>query len=71
MSKAAVDSIAAAMGAIFILFAVGALIGVWNMSGTIATLADWGIRVLSVDLFYITAAFICAVVALASARPGP
>jgi len=65
LSKAAVESIAAAMGAIFILFTVGALIGVWNMSGTIATLADWGIRVLSVDFFYITAAFICAVVALA------
>ena len=65
LSKAAVDSVAAAMGAIFILFTVGALIGVWNMSGTIATLTDWGIRVLSPDFFYITAVVICAVVALA------
>jgi NhaC family Na+:H+ antiporter len=65
LSKAAVDSVASAMGAIFILLTVGALIGVWNMSGTIATLTDWGIRVLSVDFFYVTAAVICAVVALA------
>jgi NhaC family Na+:H+ antiporter len=65
LSKSAVDSVAAAMGAIFILFTVGALIGVWNMSGTIATLTDWGIRVLSPDFFYVTAAVICAVVALA------
>jgi len=65
LSKAAVDSVAAAMGAIFILFTVGALIGVWNMSGTIATLTDWGIQVLSPDFLYVTAAVICAVVALA------
>ena len=37
VSKAGVDSVASAMGAIFILLAVGALIGTWNMSGTIAT----------------------------------
>lgn len=64
MSKAAVDSVASAMGAIFILLTVGALIGTWNMSGTIATMTDWGIRVLSPDFFFVTAAIICAVVAL-------
>ncbi|MGA7688513.1 MAG: Na+/H+ antiporter NhaC [Jiangellales bacterium] len=64
MSKAAVDSVASAMGAIFILMTVGALIGTWNMSGTIATMTDWGIRVLSPDFFFVTAAIICAVVAL-------
>ena len=64
LSKAAVDSVASAMGAVFILFAVGALIGTWNMSGTIATLADWGIRILNPDFFYVATAFICAVIAL-------
>lgn len=64
MTKAAVDSIATAMGAIFILFAVGALIGTWNMSGTIATMTDYGIQVLSPNWFYVTAAIICAVIAL-------
>ena len=64
LSKAAVDSVAAAMGAIFILFAVGALIGTWNMSGTIATMTQWGIQILSPNWFYVTAVVICAVIAL-------
>lgn len=64
MSKAAVDSVASAMGAIFILLAVGSLIGTWNMSGTIATMADFGIRVLSPALFYVTAAVVCALISI-------
>ncbi len=64
LSKAAVDSVATAMGAIFILFAVGARIGTWNMSGTIATMTQWGIQILSPNWFYVTAVVICAVIAL-------
>jgi NhaC family Na+:H+ antiporter len=64
LSKAAVDSVASAMGAIFILFAVGALIGTWNMSGTIATLTDWGIRILNPEIFYVVAAVLCAAIAV-------
>jgi NhaC family Na+:H+ antiporter len=64
MTKAAVDSVASAMGAIFILLAVGSLIGTWNMSGTIATMADFGIRVLSPTFFYITAAIVCALISV-------
>jgi NhaC family Na+:H+ antiporter len=63
-SKAAVDSISTAMGAIFILLAVGALIGTWNMSGTVATLAHMGIRILSPEWFYLAAAIVCGGVAL-------
>lgn len=58
----------AAMGsvtsAIFILLAVGALIGVWNLSGTIPTLVYYGIQVLSAGWFYAASALICGVVAL-------
>jgi NhaC family Na+:H+ antiporter len=50
--------------ALFILLAVGALIGTWNMSGTIPTLVYYGIQVLSPGYFYIAAAVICGVVAL-------
>jgi NhaC family Na+:H+ antiporter len=64
ISKAAVDSVASAMGAIFILFAVGSLIGTWNMSGTIATMTDFGIRVLNPSYFYVAAAVVCALIAL-------
>ncbi len=38
MGKAAVDGISTSMGAIFILLAVGALVGTWSMAGTVATL---------------------------------
>lgn len=64
LAKAAVDSVASAMGAIFILLAVGALIGTWNLSGTIATMAKYGIEFVNPAFFYVTAAIICAVIAL-------
>src|SRR5689334_15504612 len=38
LATAIVEGISVAMTAIFILLMVGALIGVWNMSGTIATI---------------------------------
>jgi NhaC family Na+:H+ antiporter len=63
-SEAAVNSISTAMGAIFILLAVGALIGTWNMSGTVATLAHLGIRVLDPEWFYLASAVVCGGVAL-------
>jgi NhaC family Na+:H+ antiporter len=60
-SKGAVASVSSA---IFILLAVGALIGVWNLSGTIPTLVYYGIQILSPGWFYAAAALICGVVAL-------
>ncbi len=50
--------------AIFILLAVGALIGTWNLSGTIPTLAYYGIQLLAPSYFYIATALICGVVAM-------
>jgi NhaC family Na+:H+ antiporter len=50
--------------ALFILMAVGALIGVWNLSGTIPTLVYYGIQVLSPSWYYAAVALICAIVAL-------
>lgn len=38
---------------LFILLAVGALIGTWNLSGTIPTLVYYGIQVLSPGYFYV------------------
>jgi len=64
LARAAADSISTAMGAIFILLAVGALIGTWNMSGTVATLVHLGIRVLDPEWFYLAAAIVCGGVAL-------
>ena len=43
VAEAAVGGVTAAMSAVFILLAVGALIGTWNMAGTIPTVVDYGI----------------------------
>src|SRR5262245_48314471 len=52
------------MSAIFILLAVGALIGTWNMAGTIPTVVDYGVRLLNPTIFFLTTATICAVVGM-------
>ena len=62
--EAAVSGVSSAMGAIFILLAVGALIGTWNMSGTIPTVVHLGIGMLSANWFYVAAALVCAVVGM-------
>jgi NhaC family Na+:H+ antiporter len=62
VADAAVGGVTSAIGAIFILLAVGALIGTWNMAGTIPTVVDIGIRLLSPTWFYLATAVICALV---------
>jgi Na+:H+ antiporter, NhaC family len=61
---ATVGGVTTAMAAIFILLAVGALIGTWNMAGTIPTVVDYGIRLVSPTWFYVTTAVICALVGM-------
>lgn len=60
--EAAIASVSSGMGAIFILFAVGALIGTWAMSGTLLAMVYYGLQLLSPNYFYMTAALICALV---------
>lgn len=62
--EAAIGGVTTAMGAIFILLAVGALIGTWNMAGTIPTVVDYGIRLLNPSIFYLATAAICAIVGM-------
>jgi Na+:H+ antiporter, NhaC family len=62
VAEAAVSGVTQAVGAIFILLAVGALIGTWNMAGTIPTVVDYGIRLLNPNIFFLATAVICAVV---------
>jgi NhaC family Na+:H+ antiporter len=64
VADAAVGGVSSALGAVFILLAVGALIGTWNMCGTIPTVVDYGIRILDPTWFYLTATIICAVVGM-------
>src|SRR5262252_3904858 len=62
IEEAAVGGVSSAMGAIFILLAVGALIGTWNMAGTIPTVVSYGLALLRPGIFYVAVAVICAVV---------
>lgn len=64
VQRAAQGSVASVTSAIFILLAVGALIGVWNLSGTIPTLVYYGIQLLSPGWYYAAAALICGLVAM-------
>ncbi|HWJ60764.1 MAG TPA: Na+/H+ antiporter NhaC [Acidimicrobiales bacterium] len=50
--------------AVFILLAVGALIGTWNLSGTIPTLVYYGIQILAPSWYYLATALICGAIAL-------
>jgi NhaC family Na+:H+ antiporter len=62
LNAAAVESVSSGIGAIFILFAVGALIGTWAMSGTLVAMVYYGIQILSPNYFYLTTAVVCAVI---------
>ena len=64
VQTAAQGSLASITSAIFILLAVGALIGVWNLVGTIPTLVYYGIQLLAPGWYYAASALICGVVAM-------
>ena len=62
---AAVGGISSGMSALFILLAVGALIGTWNMAGTIPTIVYYGLGLLTATWFYPATAVVCGLVGLA------
>ena len=64
LSDAAVASVSSGIGAIFILFAVGALIGTWAMSGTLVTMVYYGLEILNPGYFYVSAVAITAVISV-------
>ena len=50
LRDAAIASVSSGMGAIFILFAVGALIGTWAMSGTLVAMVYYGLQAAEPEL---------------------
>ncbi len=64
LKDAVVESVSTGLHAIFILLAVGSLIGTWAMSGTIMAMVYYGLQLLSPNYFYFTAVLICAVVSV-------
>jgi Na+:H+ antiporter, NhaC family len=71
VAEAIVSGVSSALGAIFILLAVGALIGTWNMAGTIPTVVTYGISIMTPEWFYLATAVICALVGMVTAVHGP
>ena len=63
LREAAIASVGTGVGAIFILFAVGALTGAWAMSGTLMAMVYYGLQILSPHYFYMTSAILCAIIA--------
>src|SRR5512133_1740074 len=59
-----VKGISLAMSAIMILLMVGALIGVWNLSGTIATMVYYGVKYIDPAWFYFAAALLTGIVGI-------
>ncbi|HEX4570426.1 MAG TPA: Na+/H+ antiporter NhaC family protein [Dongiaceae bacterium] len=64
LGQAAMQGVSSGIGAIFILFAVGALIGTWALSGTLAAMVYYGLQLLNPSYFYVTTAVICAAVSM-------
>jgi NhaC family Na+:H+ antiporter len=64
VERAGQGALSSISSAIFILLAVGGLIGVWNLSGTIPTLVYYGIQILSPGWYYAASALICGVIAM-------
>lgn len=64
IAEAGRKGVSSVVSAIFILFAVGALIGTWNMAGTIPTLVFYGLEFIDPDWFYLASALICGAISL-------
>src|SRR5690606_10762812 len=64
LQRVLVDGISLAVVPIFILLAVGGLIGTWILSGTVPTLIVYGLELLHPSYFYPAACLICAIVAM-------
>ncbi|MDH3839421.1 MAG: Na+/H+ antiporter NhaC [Chromatiales bacterium] len=65
IQNAIVKGISTAMAAVLILLAVGALIGSWNLAGTVQAMIYFGLKILSPDIFYVATCIICALTSLA------
>ena len=61
---ATVEGISSGLSAIFILLAVGALLGAWNMGGTIATVVYYGLDLLKPSYFYLAVCVLSAITGL-------
>jgi len=64
IAKVEQKAVSSVITAIFILLAVGALIGAWTLSGTIPTLAYYGIQLLEPRYLFVATAVTCGIISL-------
>ena len=64
LEQAMIEGITLSLGAIIILFMVGALIGTWLLSGTVPTLIYYGLQIINPSWFYAASCLICGIVAM-------
>jgi len=64
LEKATALSVSRAMPAVFILLMVGALVGVWMLSGTVPFLIYWGLQLIAPEIFYVATVIICSIVSV-------
>ncbi|MFR9596687.1 MAG: Na+/H+ antiporter NhaC family protein, partial [Rikenellaceae bacterium] len=64
LERAMVENIRTSSSAIIILLLIGALSGVWMVSGVVPTMIYYGLEILNPNLFLVSASLICAVVSL-------
>jgi NhaC family Na+:H+ antiporter len=64
IEQAMVKGISLSLGALLILFSVGALIGTWLLAGTVPSLIYYGLQLLDPSWFYAASCLLCAIVAL-------
>lgn len=61
-----ISAVNATTSAFFILMLVGALVGIWMISGVITTMIDYGLALLSPKTFLVATLFICSIVSLST-----
>ncbi|CAD2071863.1 Na+/H+ antiporter NhaC [Jeotgalicoccus meleagridis] len=66
MEKGIVTRLNTAMPAIFIIFAVGVIVGTWIYSGTVPMLINYGLLIIDPRYFLVTAFIITAIVSVAT-----
>lgn len=66
LQAAAFQSVHGALGSVFILLAVGALIGSWIQCGTIPTVITYGLKMISPSAFLPCTMLLCSILSLAT-----
>lgn len=66
MQQGIFESISRVIIAILILIAVGMLVGVWMLSGTIPSIIYWGLSLISPNTFLMTAFLLCIIASTAT-----